>query len=247
MVATDAVSESGVLLAAGNWSWSHVPSAQVGVKGIIVLIIDNASSADVITGVSYGGVPMKRVGFAINTVEAGTVYSYFLGTGIPQGTQTVLVSTASTDSVAGVAISLLADGDTALAGDATSISATIANPTMFIPGVSTQQVVCASVMHSAANAPNLTPGTGFSDLTVPGGLSLAVDFGTQTGDFEYGRSTAAQNPGGREEVDWAANSTGVAGLALAVTDVGRASRRPSMFGRPRGLHGYDGPEVSIRT
>src|SRR4026208_2554961 len=75
------------------FTFSHTP---VGTpRGVIVMITINAESGlDHITGVTYGGVAMARVtnGFAQDTVtEPGSSYLYFLGSGIPTGTQTVSI------------------------------------------------------------------------------------------------------------------------------------------------------------
>lgn len=61
-------------------------------SGAVVIIVQQGS-ADQVTGVTYGGVVMTRVRRQIRgSGELGTVYIYFLGEGLPAGTQAVNVN-----------------------------------------------------------------------------------------------------------------------------------------------------------
>lgn len=81
----------------GELSWSHVPTGTP--KAIFVRLYQFANSTDQVTGVTYGGVTMTRVDDAFNTTgEAFAVYLYFLGSSIPTGTQTIVVSVNATGS-----------------------------------------------------------------------------------------------------------------------------------------------------
>jgi hypothetical protein len=63
-------------------------------RGVWVYVAQTINRADIITGVTYGGVAMTRANFVPNDDQAddGGVYSYFLGSSIPTGAQTVTVS-----------------------------------------------------------------------------------------------------------------------------------------------------------
>ena len=82
------------------FTFNHTPTGTInGVPdGVVVLITANEDGgANVVTGVSYGGVEMSLVadGFAGEIDEdAGSAYIYFLGNGIPSGTQSVSIGCA---------------------------------------------------------------------------------------------------------------------------------------------------------
>lgn len=75
-----------------SFSWLHAP---VGTpKGVLVFTFVNANADDA-TAVSYGGVSLTAVagGRAVDTAdEPGDCKAWFLGTGVPNGTQTVTVT-----------------------------------------------------------------------------------------------------------------------------------------------------------
>lgn len=62
-------------------------------RGVVVFVASGAGATDEVTGVTYGGVAMTRVAIATDTaVELGITYAYFLGSGIPTGTQNAVVT-----------------------------------------------------------------------------------------------------------------------------------------------------------
>lgn len=61
--------------------------------GIIVLITQ-VGTADEVSGVTYGGVAMTRIGFS--TGNGGAAYFYHLGSGIPAGAQSCIVTSTGT-------------------------------------------------------------------------------------------------------------------------------------------------------
>ncbi len=79
-------------------SFTHTP---VGTPtGVLVAVVDGNESADLVTGVTYGGVPMVEVtGSPFAGTQGGTtmIHLYWLATGIPTGAQTVAVTTSQTD------------------------------------------------------------------------------------------------------------------------------------------------------
>lgn len=117
-VAYDASSESHTgttpSSSEASFSWTHTP---VGTpKGVLVYVLCLGTPADLSTGVTYGGVALTTdaAWFAQDTLnEAGSCRAYYLGTGIPTGAQTVVVTRTNTvDHVYAVAITLTGAGDT---------------------------------------------------------------------------------------------------------------------------------------
>lgn len=76
-----------------QFEWQHSPVDTP--RGLVVYVVGSLDATDIITSVTYGGVPMNAVtgGLAQDTSgEAGFSKVYFLGTGIPTGEQTVQVN-----------------------------------------------------------------------------------------------------------------------------------------------------------
>ncbi len=95
-VARDAVSQSHASGSAStnqsSFSWTHTPSGTP--RGILVYVFSISATAQD-TSVTYGGTTMQLVsgGEANDTVtEPGTVRTYFLGSSIPTGAQSVVVN-----------------------------------------------------------------------------------------------------------------------------------------------------------
>lgn len=117
-VAHDAASSLGAASASvASFSWTHTPAGTP--KGILVAVIGR-SDADKVTGVTYGGVAMTRVAPEAHETgggDDGRCTLFFLGSGIPTGAQTVLVSRVNdATSMTGMAVSVTALTDTQLAG-----------------------------------------------------------------------------------------------------------------------------------
>lgn len=84
-----------------SFSWSHA-AAVAGVKGVVVFTSVTLEANDLATAVTYGGVSMTPVtgGRAVDTVdEPGDCKAWFLGTSVPQGTQTVVVTRTNNTSI----------------------------------------------------------------------------------------------------------------------------------------------------
>lgn len=97
-IAIDATSEShtGTTGSASeaSFSWSHSGGTSPAPKGVLVFTFVNANADDA-TAVSYGGVSLTAVsgGRAVDTAgEPGDCKAWFLGSGVPTGTQTVVVT-----------------------------------------------------------------------------------------------------------------------------------------------------------
>lgn len=120
-VAFDAGSEShtGTTGSASeaSFNWTHTP---VGTpKGVLVFVFA-VSATNPVTGVTYGGTALGAVssGEAVDTGgEAGNCKAYFLGSSVPTGAQSIVVSRTNNATVMyAVAITVTAGGDTAVAG-----------------------------------------------------------------------------------------------------------------------------------
>ncbi|MBL4664310.1 MAG: hypothetical protein JKY22_12335 [Flavobacteriaceae bacterium] len=87
----------------------------VGVaRGVIALIGQRQPVDDTVTSVAYGGVDVVEMTgspFLGTNAEAAPLYAYFLGAGIPSGTQNLVVSTNATRIKSVTIITLTADAD----------------------------------------------------------------------------------------------------------------------------------------
>lgn len=97
-----------------NPSWTHTP---VGTpRGIIVYVMTNTAT-DEIGSVTYGGVAMAELAsshYGGPNPTTWFVHAFFLGSGIPTGAQTVVVTKASGNNIVGYAVSVTAASDTVI-------------------------------------------------------------------------------------------------------------------------------------
>ena len=96
VVANDAASESHTgttgNTSAASFTWTHTP---VGTPRGVLVFVYTISATKKVTSVTYGGVAMTEVagGAAADTAnEPGRVDTFFLGTGILTGTQSIIVN-----------------------------------------------------------------------------------------------------------------------------------------------------------
>jgi hypothetical protein len=166
-----------------NGSATHTP---VGIpKGVLVLIGQNSTASDLISGVTYGGVAMTRLtnGFATDAAtEIGACYAYFLGSNIPTGAQTVAATVSSgTDDKTWWCMTVTGSGNTEIAADGV-LNGDQTNPSITLSTVAGYQGVAFAVQFSGVNAPSsITAGTGYTKFT------NERDFGTQSAIAEYGQ------------------------------------------------------------
>src|SRR3954469_22408706 len=172
-VAFDALSVSGLFT--NSAAWTHTP---VGTpSGVIVYIVRDSGSTDNITAVTYGGVAMNRQAFTIHSgTEGGIVYSYFLGSGIPSGAQSVHITYTSIASCQAYAITVTAASDTGGVTNQTdgfTGNSAVVDPSFTLP-LSSRSSFCSLALFSGQNQP-----TGISPLT---GWTAQdeTDFGSQT-------------------------------------------------------------------
>jgi hypothetical protein len=170
-ITVDLASEHQRTLTTNPQTWSH-GGASSGVKGVVVAIVHGGSSTDHVTAtagsVTYGGSNLTRIVRATDTVdEAGAAELWFLGTSVPQGTQTVSYANGGTgDDIHAVCFTLLGDADLEVI-DFDSVSENVQNPSVTLqnsaktgtsamafaafygggtgPGVFTENANCTSV------------------------------------------------------------------------------------------------------
>jgi len=125
-VATEAVRTD----TSSPFTWSHAGAAS-GVKGVIVAAVHGVSSTDHVSAVTYGGVALTRQQRNIDTAtEPGAAELWFLGSGVPQGTQTVSVTCgATTDDFHFTSITLTGARDTRVI-DQDGVNENVANPSV---------------------------------------------------------------------------------------------------------------------
>jgi hypothetical protein len=101
------------------FEWSHAGAAS-NVKGILVYTCETNTTNSNVSGVTYNGVSLTEVSGsnATDTLgEPGRIRAWFLGSSVPQGTNTVRVDrTSNTDGVYAVATTVTAGNDTAVVG-----------------------------------------------------------------------------------------------------------------------------------
>lgn len=129
-VTVDAVTENVRTLTTSPQTFSHAGAAS-GVKGFVLALVHGTSSTDHVSAASYGGVALTRIQRNVDTAtEPGAAELWFLGSGVPQGTQTVSYTPgATTDDFHAVAITLLGAADLQVV-DQDGVSENVANPSV---------------------------------------------------------------------------------------------------------------------
>lgn len=131
-VAFDAATEHVRTGTTSPQTFSHTPATlNNDVKGVVLAIVHGGSATDHVSAASYGGIAMTRLQRNVDTAtELGAAELWHLGSGIPQGTQTVSYTPgATTDDIHAVVITLTADADTEPV-DSDGISENVAGPSV---------------------------------------------------------------------------------------------------------------------
>lgn len=162
-------------------------------QAVIVMIAQNVTSSDLISGVTYGGVTMTRVQTNLDSAsEIGRTYIYFLGAAIPTGAQTVAPTVSSgTDAKTWWCVTLRADSNTE-AFPVSGIDGDATNPSVTLGTEAADLGMACSVLWSGLNAPTdgtITAGAGYTKLA--GSAAGGRDFGTQSACAEYGVKSGA--------------------------------------------------------
>jgi hypothetical protein len=146
----------------GELNWTHTPSGTP--RGAICFVVDNTATTDQISGVTYGGTAMNEVALSpitINDTEDGTVHGFFLGSSVPTGAQTVIVSVSAATTKQAACFTITASADTQIqdtstgTGTAEPVSATVS-----LGGVTS--FVAQGLFSGVANLANVTPNASWS-------------------------------------------------------------------------------------
>lgn len=188
-IAHDTQTVATAYASTGTQTTSHAGSANT--KAAVVLIAQNGTATDEVSGVTYGGVAMKRLDSNSESTEAGRTYTYYL-LNPPTGTQDVaMTTTASTNKQLMVATMT---GDKfktiklagALPCSFFGTSASVANPSWNITGlVAGTKLEAYEVIHSGLTTMTNTPATGWT-------LISSTDLGAQGRGFAR-QSVASQS------------------------------------------------------
>lgn len=208
-IAHDTTTTAVAYSATGSQTTTH--AASLSARAAVVLI-HQSGATDEVSGVTYGGIAMTRLGSNSEATEAGRVYIYWMDN-IDPGTQdVVMTTTAATAKRLSVSTMTVAVGQrvkVAGAGYATGTSASVANPAWNITGLTASQVVAAyEVIHSGLQTMTATPqttpawtlitstdlgsiGNGFARIiNTPASTTLACGWIAATADDFVGASVA---------------------------------------------------------
>lgn len=203
-VAFDAV--SNVAAGTGNLSWTHTP---VGTpRGVKVDIVENGGTNGV-SSVTYGGVAMELVAVNAKTSgEAGTVITYFLGSGIPTGAQTVAVTVNDAVSKRAIAITVTASTNTCWVSTDISVgSDSVANPSSTLNLLGKTCFVSLAGHSGQGAVTGTTPTTGWTSR-------LEHDFGAQVACWYTYNTIAATNVA----CGWTQTADDAVMVAVAITE-----------------------------
>lgn len=220
-VAHDTQTQSSTTFDNNSLSFSHAGAA--GTRGAVVLIAQENGATDQMVGVTYGGVAMTRVRREVRSAaEAGQVYAYFLGSGVPTGTQSVAITTnppTTADDFAAVCCTVTAAADTevnAQAGLAAAAAST--NPSLAITPTAAASIYY--VIWTGLAAPVTTVQAGGTHL-------FGNDLGADSAMWSR-KSVAA----GATTMGYTAASDVFAHIALAIAEVAAAATIPSLTMAP---------------
>ncbi len=157
-VAFDASSSSS----AGNstLTWDHDP---VGTpRCVIVFVVEDTTTTDGVTGVTYAGTSMTDVSGSPNihtTGETGAVHCFFLGASVPTGDPAeIVVSITGSVGRIGFAITLTAAGDTEVVdSDGTIASDSLVDPSVTLSLASRTSFAAIGFYSGHAGVASVTP------------------------------------------------------------------------------------------
>lgn len=152
---------------AGAYTTAITPAAAPAAA--CVVIVQGGSAVDLVTSVTYGGVPLSRRRFDIETTEAGAVYIYWGAGALPTGLQNVVVNrTGTTDLRAVISTMTVAAGQTVTVDiDGSGTSTSTANPAWTMTTAATT-TACYLGIHSGITTMLNTPATNWTLGPTPG-------------------------------------------------------------------------------
>jgi hypothetical protein len=190
---------------------SHA-GASSGVKSALVLI-QGLSSTDEVTSITYGGVAMGEVnGSPVLhlTGELGSAHGFFLGSSVPQGTQTVSVTRTGTSSLKVHVFTATGSADTVVSDTDTLNSDSLANPALSLVTPSGVSTFVAATLFSGQDDPlNVTPDAAYTQVN-------EFDYGTKVGNTV--RRTAIAT-GGLVTCQWTAAAEDAVAIGVAIQEV----------------------------
>lgn len=221
-VAHGAVTESAEFSTVSPFTFSHTPSGTP--KGVLVGIVQNTTSTDRVSAVTYGGVAMTRIATIADAAgEPGRVYVYGLHASIPTGTQTVSIthSGGADQKLATVTTQTSGGGDTEIVdfetsnNEAGNISVTI--------DTGSRDALIYMWVYSGRGAPsNIVPIAGYTTLTTH-------DF---TDNVTRSEVETALTSGSRA-AGYTVTASDAALVAVAISEVVAASTQA-----PRSMHQF---------
>jgi hypothetical protein len=189
----------------GELSLTHTPT---GTPRGAIAYMAHTGTQDEVTGITYGGVAMTRVGRAVRTNVVA--YAYFLGANIPTGAQSVVASVNATGSNKRLmAFTVTAATDTEVNTSALA-QVTAANPSVAL--TTTAPALITGTLTSGNDVlGDVSPGSGMTQLAESfHGSSIAV----------YNALRRTTNPeAGATSVDWTAASENQAAVGFAISEV----------------------------
>ena len=154
-VAFQAASQSGPEV---NPNWSHASGGTPRAALVWVTCVQGL----VPTSVTYGGVPMALVRTVNKSAtESGSVHFYFLGSGIPTGTQTIAINLGGEDGPAH-AITLTASADTEVVDHQPISSNSVSNPRVTLSLGGKTSFVAVGFQSGQGAVSGITPITGWT-------------------------------------------------------------------------------------
>lgn len=185
----------------------------VGTPRAVLILIVQDIAVDKVVGITYGGVAMTEVSESPvlgTTGEAGGLFGYFLGSGIPTGTQSVAIDAVDgSGTKRAYVFHLTAAADTEVE-DTKTLDQIVANPSVTLVTGSGVETWIGAALHSGQDAvADITKGSDYTSVQ-------ELDFGTHVTDIVRRTSIAT---GGNVTVDWTAASEDAQILAVAVREV----------------------------
>lgn len=184
-------------------------------RGIVVGIGTTVVNTDVVTGVTYGGVAMTRIGTATASAGAGDTfraYLYFVGASIPTGAQTIAIThSGSADPKWAAALSITAATDTEV-GAFNTLSTVQTNPQIALDTGADESLRCSFILSGLGTPSDLTA---ISNVLAVGS-SPRIDFGSNVAIL--GRQTSAASSGSFT-IGYTGGSDDVAMVAAAIQEI----------------------------
>lgn len=195
----------------------------------VVVFIQHPGTTDQITGVTYGGVAMTEMTgspHVLATGETNVLYGYFLGSSVPSGTQSVVVTTNGTfsfvDGGRAVCISLTAAADTEIVDIDTTINSTSQlNPSVTLSLGGRSSWCAINFGSGTGTVGSITPLTNWTSVA-------EVDYGAQTGGiYRYNIIGTTDVTAG-----WTQAADDANAIAVAISEVQAGKASPPPLVRP---------------